>query len=94
MNRSMLIGLCASLMCGVAVAAEPSRASPSDTPQMLTETWLQLQASGKAASAIPQSVGPAERDLALQRWLDTYQHPIPEYYEQKKGGNISSGSGK
>jgi hypothetical protein len=28
----------------------------------------------------------------MQRWLDSYQHPIPDFYEQKKGGNVSSGS--
>ncbi|KFE51910.1 DUF3613 domain-containing protein [Pseudomonas syringae] len=62
---------------------------PSSKQQQQTETWLQLQPSAKAASPIPQTATPAERDLSLQRWLNSYSHEIPEFFEQEKGGKIS-----
>jgi hypothetical protein len=89
MNRILLSGLSLFLLSGAAWAIEPGPSSPS---QKQTEAWLQLQASGKAASNVPQPSSPIERDLSMQRWLDSYQHPIPDFYEQKKGGNVSSGS--
>jgi hypothetical protein len=84
-----LIGGCLLAASGLALAIEPGPAS--DTQQQ-TDAWLQLQASGKAASANPQPSTPIERDLSLQRWLNSYQHPIPDFYEQKKGGSASGGS--
>jgi hypothetical protein len=75
---------------GATFAIQPGPSSPS---QGLTEAWLQLQPSGKAASTIPQPSTPIERDLSAQRWVDSYQHPIPEFFEQKKGGSVSSGGG-
>lgn len=66
-----------------------SNSQPASQSQ--TETWLNVQAKGSAASAIPQTSTSAERDLSLQRWLDTYKHEIPAYYDQKAGGSVSSG---
>jgi len=90
MKRIVLTGCCAVALTGIAFAGEPARSS---SPQSPTEQWLQLQASGKAASTIPQTQAPLERDLSMQRWLDNYQHPIPEFFDQKKGGSISGGGG-
>jgi len=89
MKRLLLTGLGALLVSGTVAAVEPG---PSSASQQQTEAWLQLQASGKAASSIAQPASPIERDLSMQRWLDSYRHPIPDFYEQKKGGSISSGS--
>lgn len=52
-----------------------------------TERWLELQRSGLQASAKTQAATPAERELALQRWLDN-QHPIPEYFQQDVEGEL------
>ncbi|MFJ3483651.1 DUF3613 domain-containing protein [Pseudomonas sp. NPDC090202] len=90
MKSVLLTGLCLAGLSGAAMAIDPGPSSPT---QQQTEAWLQLQASGKAASPIPQAASPIERDLSMQRWLNSYQHPIPDFFEQKKGGNISSGSG-
>lgn len=88
MNIRFLIGFCLVFVTGSAAAIEPGPSSPS---QKQTEAWLQLQASGKAASPVPQPSSPIERDLSMQRWLNSYQHPIPDFYEQKKGGSVSGG---
>lgn len=82
-------GLSALAFTGAALAIE---AGPSSASQQQTEAWLQVQASGRAASTTPQPATPIERDLSMQRWLNTYQHPIPDFYEQKKGGTVGGGS--
>ncbi|MFJ5298357.1 DUF3613 domain-containing protein [Pseudomonas sp. NPDC088368] len=89
MKRLLLTGLCMLTLSGTAFAIEPG---PSSSSQKQTEDWLQLQASGRAASPIPQPQAPIERDLTMQRWLNTYQHPIPDFYDQKKGGSVSGSS--
>ncbi|ROM49697.1 hypothetical protein BK648_10805 [Pseudomonas poae] len=65
------------------MAMEPGPSSPQ---QAVTESWLTLQSSGKLASSTPQKATAAERDQAAQRLLDSYKHPIPEFFEQKVGG--------
>ncbi|WP_346828951.1 DUF3613 domain-containing protein [Pseudomonas abietaniphila] len=88
MNIRVLIGISLAFVAGTAAAIEPGPSSPD---QKQTDAWLQLQASGKAASSVPQPSSPIERDLSMQRWLNSYQHPIPDFYEQKKGGSVSGG---
>ncbi|KAB0546835.1 DUF3613 domain-containing protein [Pseudomonas argentinensis] len=58
--------------------------------QVETQTahWLRLQREGRLASDHPQTSTPAERELALQRWLESHKHPIPEFYEQDVGGKL------
>ncbi|NVZ22467.1 DUF3613 domain-containing protein [Pseudomonas costantinii] len=71
------------------MAIEPGPSSPQ---QAVTESWLTLQSSGKVASTTPQKASAAERDLTSQRLLESFKHPIPEYFEQKVGGQAKSGS--
>jgi hypothetical protein len=68
-------------------------AGPASPQQQETEGWLQLQSSNKAASTTPQTATATERELSLQRWLKSYQHEIPQYFDQDAGGQVSSGSG-
>lgn len=65
------------------MAIEPGPSSPQ---QATTESWLALQPSGKASSATLQKASAAERDVANERWLESFKHKIPEYFEQKVGG--------
>ncbi|GFM51490.1 DUF3613 domain-containing protein [Pseudomonas capsici] len=88
MKRIIFSGILVFGLCGDAWAIDEG---PSSKAQKQTEAWLQLQARGDAASPTPQTVTPAERDLSLQRWINSYKHEIPEFYEQKEGGSISSG---
>ncbi len=68
-------------------AIEPG---PASRYQQETENWLQIQVSGKARSPVPQVATSQEREQSLQRWLDSYKHPIPEYYKQDEGGKAKS----
>lgn len=90
MKGIMLIGFSVLVASGAAQAIGPG---PSSATQKSTEDWLQLQVNGRAASTNPQPAKPAERDAAMQRWLDSFKYPIPEFYEQKKGGSVSGSSG-
>lgn len=64
------------------------RALVSDEVQTQTGHWLRLQREGQLASPHPQVSTPAERELALQRWLESHKHPIPEFFEQDAGGQL------
>ncbi|QKV62173.1 DUF3613 domain-containing protein [Pseudomonas sp. 43A] len=68
-------------------------AGPSSAQQQETEGWLLLQSRNKAASPKVQTATPTERELAMQRWLKSYQHEIPEFFDQQQGGEVDSGSG-
>lgn len=70
-----------------AAAIDPGPSSPQ---QAETENWLALQVNGRAASPTPQSTTPIEREQALQRWLDSNKHPIPEFFESASGGASQS----
>lgn len=72
-----------------ALAIEPGPSSPY---QKQTEGWLQMQVTGQLASPTAQKASPAEREQAMQRLIESYKHPIPEYYDQKQGGAAKSGS--
>ena len=84
MTFSIRMGVLLALIPLGAVAIEPG---PTPKNQQETENWLQLQVSGSVQSPIRQTATPAERELSLQRWLDTYKHEIPEYYKQDEGGS-------
>ena len=71
-------------------AIDPGPASPQ---QQETEGWLQLQRSNKAASQKPQTSTATERELSMQRWLKSYQHEIPEYFDQYESGQVNGGTG-
>ncbi|AMQ82654.1 DUF3613 domain-containing protein [Pseudomonas glycinae] len=66
---------------------------PASAQQQETEGWLLLQSRNKAASNKPQTSTPTERELSMQRWLKSYTHEIPEFFDQKQGGTVDSGSG-
>jgi hypothetical protein len=72
--------VCLALLPLSASAIPPGPSSPQ---QAETENWMALQVNGRAASPTPQSTTPAEKEQALQRWLDSHKHPIPEFFETK-----------
>nr|WP_180204107.1 DUF3613 domain-containing protein [Pseudomonas sp. SbOxS1]NYU03948.1 DUF3613 domain-containing protein [Pseudomonas sp. SbOxS1] len=74
------------------LAAHAIDAGPSSAQQQETEGWLQLQSSNANASTKPQTASAAERELAMQRWLKSFQHEIPEFFDQYEGGTVNSGS--
>ncbi|MFJ2388916.1 DUF3613 domain-containing protein [Pseudomonas koreensis] len=84
--------VCFSLLA-LPLASHAIDAGPASAQQQETEGWLQLQARNKVPSPTLQTVTPAERELAMQRWLKSYQHDIPVFFDQEQGGKVDSGSG-
>ncbi|MCL7462320.1 DUF3613 domain-containing protein [Pseudomonas sp. NW5] len=79
----------ALLLPSLAGAATETQGLIAPQPSSQTETWLQLQREGTLASRHAQQLTPAERERAMQRWLDSFEYPIPEAFEQKAGGEVS-----
>lgn len=65
-----------------ALAQEPPRQQAAE--QTATEALLRLQASGEQASNHPQVQTARERELAAQRWLDSYKYAIPDLFRWTK----------
>lgn len=86
MHRRILTGL--TLMLAGTVNATEVTGGLIGNPQTQTERWLQWQTEGSAASTQVQSATPAERELSMQRLLDSFNHPIPEYFGEKDGGSF------
>jgi hypothetical protein len=87
-----------TILCCIGLLALPLTAhaidpGPASAQQQETEGWLQLQRSNKAASQKPQTSTATERELSMQRWLKSYQHEIPEYFDQYESGQVDSGTG-
>jgi len=76
----MLLACCASV----------SVAWAEDTPRQqrealtATEALLRVQSSGEQASNRLQVQTARERDMSMQRWLETYKYAIPDFYRWTK----------
>lgn len=58
------------------VVTEAHEASP-------THKWLELQRSGKAASTQAQPISGEVMDKVHQRYIKSFERPIPEFYEHE-----------
>lgn len=71
---------------GVALAAEPVSPVGADT-----RAWLALQSSGNSADATTERPLPGEvADRIYQRYLKSFEQPIPAEFKRQQ---ISSGGG-
>lgn len=86
-NRSVLLAL---LLVSTHAAANTVTPAPhglvESSPATQTGRWLQVQREGRQASQHVQVSTAAEQELSSQRWLDSYNHPIPDLYEQGSEG--------
>jgi hypothetical protein len=84
--------------CGLALLTLPLGsfaidAGPASPQQQETEVWLQLQSRNTLASSKLQTATATERELSMQRWLKSYLHEIPKFFDQDEGGKVDSGPG-
>ncbi|ALI09010.1 MULTISPECIES: DUF3613 domain-containing protein [Pseudomonas] len=86
MTKQLMI-VCMVSLSTAAWAIEPG---PSSAAQQGTESWMQLQIRGVVASTNLQTASAAEREMAMQRWLNSFNYPIPEFFDQDSGGEITS----
>lgn len=88
MNIKVLCSVVLLSAMSTQVFAKSEQPLVSDSPKLQTERWLQLQREGTEKSKYTQTATPAERELAMQRLLESYKHPIPEYYGEEDGGQF------
>ncbi|WP_325347219.1 DUF3613 domain-containing protein [Xylophilus sp.] len=91
----------ATVQPGEAAAAAPVRlegADPADSRiGEATTALLELQRSGAQASPTRRAVLPAVASLNYARYLESFKHPLPEFFESTgavKSGGGSGGGGR
>ncbi len=63
---------------------QPSTAQqPSPSSLSPTQQWLELQRSGKSASAQAQPLSGEVMDKVHTRYLKSFEKPIPEFFEHE-----------
>ncbi|MEZ2745691.1 DUF3613 domain-containing protein [Halopseudomonas bauzanensis] len=88
MYTRILAGLALAMTSCTLLAADAAPPLDPEWPDSQAELWLQLQRGGEVASRRVQSATPTERELSMQRLLDSYSHPIPEYFGEDDGGSF------
>lgn len=87
MKRILLVaGISALLGSSLAWSDEAPPADEKPAPPafgQLTGDWLRLQLSGTAGSENPQVASAQQQEKAAKRFLDSYNHAIPEYFYTK-----------
>lgn len=88
MNR---IAALAALVLSGAAAASVAYGADEDVGAS-TREWLEMQRSGKAAGPAQRLSGAAEARV-YQRYLDSFTHPIPEFYSERESFIAEGDSG-
>lgn len=88
MNRICILMLSGIFSLSAAVADEvPGQTTaaqqPSPYPLSPTQQWLELQRSGKSASAQAQPFSGEVMDKVHTRYLKSFEKPIPEFFEHE-----------
>lgn len=86
--RGMVAGLALATLSLAGVGAAQAQAEPgaagagakAGPPGAGTRQWLEAQRTGTQASPRVQRLPEAARTRALERYLDSFSHPIPETY--------------
>lgn len=87
MKKLMLIAMV--MMSGVVMSAEngDEKSEGWEKPPAfgkMTSDWLEMQRSGREASDNPQAATPVIQEKVIKRYVDSYNHSIPEFYERAK----------
>ncbi|HEX4895203.1 MAG TPA: DUF3613 domain-containing protein [Solimonas sp.] len=92
MKKSIAVLLPALLLSTLPAVA----ADETPPPGSEARAWLDLQRSGAAASRTPPTTSGEVADRVYQRYLQSFEHPLPERFEREEintgGGSGSSGS--
>lgn len=88
MNRILILMLSGLVNITVAMAEEaPQPSAQSAETQtsrpLSTHQWLELQRSGRSASAHPQPYSGEVMDKVHTRYLKSFEKPIPEFFEHE-----------
>ena len=90
--RSLAAALCLMALPGVLAAQQEGGADPSQAVGPGTRSWVDLQTSGAAASAVARPMPGDIAERVYKRHADSFAHPIPE--ELGRESFVSEGGGK
>lgn len=77
---TVLLGISHALAKDTTEISSPSIESSELSP---TQQWLELQRSGKSASSNPQPMSGEAMEKVHQRYIKSFEKPIPEFYEHE-----------
>ena len=84
MKRIIIIMLCGFFSIHIAMAEEKQSSPLSNVGEASpTQQWLELQRSGRYASPQSQPISGEVMDKVHQRYLKSFEKPIPESYEHE-----------
>jgi hypothetical protein len=90
--RAALMLLSLSLpLCVFAQATPPAEETEEAGTQ--TRSWVELQVSNNASLGAARPMPGEVADQVYQRYLKSFTHPIPEYFERDKFVQSGSGGG-
>ncbi len=75
-----LIGMVLPLSTVASDTGQPGVPASDETIGDHTRDWLDLQRQGQQASKTDQNLAPAVEDRIYQRYLDSFEYPIPENF--------------
>lgn len=78
------------LMAGSAMAQDNPQSAPMQVGDE-TRQWLELQASGNASLGTIRPMPGEIADKVYQRYLDSYDHPLPETFDRDSFTTDSGG---
>jgi hypothetical protein len=82
MKRIIIIMLSGFFSMHYAMADDKQLSSSSHVAgASATQQWLELQRSGKSASPQAQQISGEVMDKVHQRYLKSFEKPIPEFYK-------------
>lgn len=90
--RPLAVALLLMALPGVLAAQEQRGGDPSEAVGPETRTWVDLQASGAAASPVARPMPGDIAERVYKRHADSFAHPIPE--ELGRESFVSEGGGK
>ncbi|HBA66666.1 MAG TPA: DUF3613 domain-containing protein [Methylococcaceae bacterium] len=89
LQKTIITGGVLVLSFNASITFAESSSSSERSVGKETRRWLELQSSGVAASTSRQTVSGPVADAIYRRYLDSFKHPIPEFYKSKQDGEGS-----
>ncbi|HEY0973474.1 MAG TPA: DUF3613 domain-containing protein [Solimonas sp.] len=92
-TRRVFASVAAALGAGLLMTSAPLSANPGEQPSFGADTraWVELQRSGAAASPEVQPVPGEVADKVYQRYLKSFDQPIPAEFDRERFVSGSSG---
>lgn len=93
MRGNLMIALFLGLAAAPVFSDDASASAPPAAFGDQTRAWVSLQESGAAASKVERPLSGEAGTRVYERYLRSFEHPIPEQFERQSFSSGSSGGG-